>query len=444
MAHINISKNNLVFGGCDTVELAEKYGTPLYVISEGIIKEKCKIIKEDFLFKHRNTKAAYASKAFLNLTMCKIIDREGLYLDIVSGGELYTAIKADFPMEKIIFHGNNKTNEELYLAIRNNVGRIVVDNMYEFDLIENIAKQFNKNVKILYRLTPGVNSDTHNYITTGQKDSKFGISLERSFIHQAVKRAMDSKFIELMGFHFHVGSQLMDNSSHIAGLKIILKLVREMKNEFGFITKELNTGGGFGIAYSEEDKPRPLRHFTDTIMEEIEAEFIDMGIDRPTVIIEPGRWLIAEAGITLYTIGSIKEIPNIRTYVAVDGGMTDNLRPALYGAKYEGVIANRINEPKDNIVTVAGKCCESGDVLIKDLEVPKIQPGDILAVFNTGAYNYSMANNYNRNVRPGVVLINNGKSELIVRRETYEDLLNRENIPERLMDNKVCFKRQIL
>lgn len=429
----NKNDTNLIFDNYDTVKLARNFGTPLYVVSEDRIKNKCEDIRENFLMKYPNTKAAYASKAFLTMAMCKIIEQEGLGLDVVSGGELYTAIKADFPMEKVMFHGNNKSYEELTLAIDHNVGRIIVDNIYELDMLEDIAKKKNKKVKILFRITPEVGGKTHEYITTGQKDSKFGIPLEKEIIESVVKASMDSDNIDLKGFHFHVGSQLFEIDSHVAAIKVAVKLIKDLKEELGFATEELNTGGGFGISHTEEDEEtKPASFFINPIMETIEQEFTKADLDIPTVIIEPGRWIVGEAGITLYTLGSIKEISNVRKYISVDGGLPDNPRPALYKAKYDAVVANKANQKLEEVVTIAGKCCESGDILIWDLKTPKVESGDILAVFNTGAYNYSMASNYNRLPRPGVVLISGGQPELIVEREKYEDLLNKERIPEHL------------
>lgn len=428
-----ISENgNYVFGGADTVELAKEYGTPLYVVSEEIIKEKCKEIRENFLFKYKNVKAAYASKAFLNLAICKIIEREGLYLDVVSEGELYTAICADYPMEKIFFHGNNKSRCELELAISKDVGRIVVDNLYELEMVNDIGRKMKKKPKILYRITPGVESETHKYVVTGQRDSKFGIPLEKDIIFKALRLGMEYENVEVLGFHFHVGSQIFDNTSHVMATQRVMDLIREAKDTLGFITRELNTGGGYGIFYTEGDREKPISYFTDAIVEKVMEKCKEFGLPLPTIIIEPGRWIIGEAGITLYTIGSIKEIPGIRTYASVDGGMPDNPRPALYGSKYQALIANKADRDADKVVTIAGKCCETGDILIWDLRVPELESGDILAVLNTGAYNYSMANNYNKIPRPAVVLVNEGYCEEIVEREKYEDLISRYRIPNHL------------
>lgn len=424
--------DHLLFDGCDTVALAEEYGTPLYLISETEINNRCKILKDEFLNRYENTSVAYASKAFLNLAMCRIIDKNDLHLDVVSGGELFTALSAGYPMEKVFFHGNNKGIDELEMAITNDVGRIVVDNLYELELIQHIAEAQNKQVKILFRVTPGVDSDTHKHIVTGQKDSKFGIPLVDGVIYQAIKEAVSYTNIELMGFHFHVGSQLFNNQSHIDATEVLLKVMRYARDEYGFITKELNTGGGFGIRYINDDKPKSIAYFMDAIMDKIKKLTESYGLMMPRVIIEPGRWVIGEAGVTLYTVGSIKDIPGIRTYVGIDGGMPDNPRPALYGARYKSVLANRLNEVACDTVTIAGKCCETGDILIKDIDLPKPNPGDVLAVFSTGAYNYSMASNYNKIRRPGVVLVKEGKHSLIVKREAYEDLVSRDIMPEYL------------
>lgn len=408
------------------VKLAEKYGTPLYVMSEDYIKDRCREIREEFLEKHPKTRAVYASKAFLTKEMARIIHREGLGIDVVSGGELYIAMSVDFPMEKIIFHGNNKTRDELELAIKNNVGRIVVDNLEEIDLIKEIGEKHNKKVKVLFRISPGVDSETHKYIQTGQADSKFGIPLYDEVINKAFEKTLKSKYIELLGFHFHIGSQISEYKTHIKSIKILMELMKKAKDEYGFITKELNTGGGYGIKYVEGDERKDLAYFTDPIIREIEEKCLEYKLKRPLVIIEPGRWIVGEAGITLYTIGTIKEIPGIRTYVSVDGGMTDNPRPSLYQAEYQGILANKINEPLEEIVTIAGKCCESGDILIWDLELPKVERGDILAILSTGAYNYSMASNYNGILKPAVVMIDKGKDRLIVKRDSYEDLLRNQ------------------
>lgn len=427
-----IKNNTLYFGGCSTVELAEKYGTPLYVMSETIIVEKCSEIRNSFLNKYERTRAAYASKAFLTLSMCRIIEREGLCLDVVSGGELYTAMKAGFPAEKIEFNGNNKSVKELELAVDYSIGRIIVDGLDELDLIEEICREKGKKANILYRITPGVKSDSHDYIVTGKKDSKFGIPLDDEVIFPAVEQAINSTFVNFMGFHFHVGSQLHDNDSHLKALDIALKLIKDTKEKYSYATPELNIGGGFGIRYTSADSNKPFAYFLDPMMEKIELFSKELNITRPEIVIEPGRSIVGEAGISLYTVGTIKDIKGIRKYVSVDGGMTDNIRPALYQAKYESIIANKAEQPKSETVTISGKCCESGDVLIRDANVADVKRGDLLAVFSTGAYGYSMASNYNKNPMPAVVLVKEGKSELIVKRQSYEHMIENELIPESL------------
>ena len=420
---------NFEFAGYDTVKLAQKYGTPLYVISEEIIRAKCREIQTDFLEKHKNTRAAYASKAFLTMAMCKIIESEGLGLDVVSGGELYTAMKANFPMDKVLFHGNNKNYSEIEMAVENGVGRIVVDNLDEIDMIEEIAARMNKIVRILMRVAPGVEGNTHKYIKTGQKDSKFGIPLDKDIIDEAVLKVMSSSYIELMGFHFHIGSNLFENDSYVNAIETVMNLYKRLKDELGFIAKELNTGGGFGIYYTQNDQIKPLKYFTDCIIETVHKCCDILKLDKPTLIIEPGRWIVGEAGITLYTIGSVKEIPGIRTYASIDGGIPDNLRPALYNAKYEAVVANKYSLEPNSLVTIAGRCCETGDILIWDIKLPQLKRGDILAVLSTGAYNYSMANNYNKLPRPAVLLLSKDEEKIIVERETYDDLLRKERVP---------------
>lgn len=434
-----IKDNTLYFDECNTVKLAEKHKTPLFVVSENSIIQKCNTIKASFLNKYINTRAVYASKAFLPLAMCKIIEREGLGLDVVSGGELYTALKADFPKEKIEFSGNNKSFEELSMAVDNEIGRINVDNIHELRLLDSICKDKGKKMKILFRITPGVDSNTHQYISTGSKDSKFGIPLDKNIIYSAIETAIESKYLEFMGFHFHVGSQLLDNKSHLEALESALSLIKYTKVEYNYTISDLNIGGGFGIKYTDKDSAKPLSYYIDPIMDRVEKFCSFNNLHRPQIIIEPGRWIIGESGITLYRIGSIKTIPNIRTYAAIDGGMTDNLRPALYQSEYDGIIANKASMEKKQVVTIAGKCCESSDIIIRDLKTAPIESGDLLAVFCTGAYGYSMASNYNKNLIPGVVLVNNGRDEVIVQRETYDTMLSNEIIPNSLKERmRLC------
>jgi diaminopimelate decarboxylase len=428
---ITTKDNVLYFDGCNTVELAKEFGTPLYLMSENAIIERCKELKSMFLDKYDNTRVAYASKAFLTLAMCKIIERQGLSLDVVSGGELFTAIKANFPASRIELHGNNKTYEELDMAMEYGIKYIIVNYSDELDLIEEVCAKHNRDIEVLFRISPEVSIDSHKFISTGKRKSKFGFTLDKDIIFPAIKRVKTAKHVKFMGFHFHIGSQLFENESHLKALKVILNLAKDVKTELNIDIEDLNIGGGFGINYTEADDRKPYSFFLDPIMEEVIKFTEANNMKRPKVVIEPGRSIVGESGMTLYTVGSIKDIPGIRKYIAVDGGMPDNIRPALYEAKYEGVIANKADEPKDDMVAIAGKCCESGDILIKDGYFAKAERGDILAIFATGAYGYSMANNYNKLPFPAVVLVNGGNAEVIVRRQTNEDLLRNDVIPQR-------------
>ena len=420
-----IRDNTLYFDGCNTVELAEKYGTPLYVYSESDIAGRFDELKRCFVEKYPRTRVAYAAKAFFPVAMAKLVASEGMCVDVVSGGELYTAIKAGFPAESIEFNGNNKQRQEIELAVEYGIGRIIIDGLQELALIEEVCKEKGKKTNVLFRITPGVKSSSHDYIVTGKKDSKFGIPLDDEVILPQLKAAIDSEYVDFFGLHFHVGSQLLDNDSHLQAVDIMLNLVTKIKEELSYDVKELNVGGGFGVTYVDEKRPA-YSYYLDPIMERIETYYEERGLNRPNVVIEPGRSIAAEAGISLYTIGSIKDIKDIRKYVSVDGGMTDNIRPALYQAEYTGVIANKANEEREETVTVCGKCCESGDILIKDLEIARPERGDIFAIFSTGAYGYSMASNYNKNLIPAVVMVREGKDRLIVKPQTYEDLLRNE------------------
>lgn len=422
-----IKEHTLYFDGCSTVELAQKYDTPLYVYSERDIVNRFSELRRDFVEKYPGTRVAYAAKAFFPLAMAKLVKDENMCVDVVSGGELYTAIKAGFPAERIEFNGNNKLRSELELAVEYGIGRIIVDGLSELEMIEEICKEKDKTIKILFRVTPGVKSSSHDYIVTGKKNSKFGIPLDDDVIMPQIKAAIDSPYVEFYGLHFHVGSQLLDNDSHLQALEIILELAGKIKDTYGETVKELNLGGGFGVTYVDEKRP-PYSYFLDPMMERIDQWFTEKDLPKPLVVIEPGRSIVAEAGVSLYTIGSIKDIRDIRKYVSVDGGMTDNIRPALYQAEYTGVIANKADAEKTETVTVCGKCCESGDILIHDLKVPTPETGDIFAIYSTGAYGYSMASNYNKNPIPAVVFVRDGQSRIVVKRQSYDDMLMNEQL----------------
>jgi diaminopimelate decarboxylase len=426
------AQGHLVIGGCDTVALAKEYGTPLIVLDEAIIRNNCQLYREAFRKHYPQGQVVYAGKAFLCTAMCRLVEQEGLFLDVVSGGELYTAMKAEFAPEKIFFHGNNKSKDELEAAIQYGVGRIVVDNPYELKLLEPLTKKRKKPISIYFRITPGVEAHTHHYIQTGQADSKFGFSLLDDTLFKEVRNVIHFPRLQLQGLHAHIGSQIFEQKAYEKSVEIMMRLMKTIKLKTGAVLQELNVGGGLGVRYTSEDTPPSIEEHVSTITNVVKREAKAHGLPLPILFDEPGRSIVARAGITLYTIGAIKEIPKVRKYVAVDGGMADNPRVALYGAKYEAILANRAKEPPQEKVTIAGKCCESGDILAKDLLLPKPKEGDILAVFSTGAYHYSMASNYNRLPRPAVVLCKDGKSHVIIRRETYDDIVARDMVPEHL------------
>lgn len=421
-----IKGERLFWDGCDVTALAEKYGTPLYIYSKTMMRERILELKEAFTDCYPNTRIAYAAKAFLPVKMAAFVLEEGLCLDVVSGGELVTALKAGFPPEKIEFNGNNKLPEEIEMAVREGVGRIIIDGSRELDWIAQMAKKYARKVSVLYRITPDVAADSHDYIVTGKKDSKFGFHLGEDGIIDEVQRALSCQEVDLLGFHFHLGSQLFEPEVYLQGVDKLTDLLFALRERYDFVSRELNIGGGFGIAYTSADKRVPYREFFEPIMQRLDQFFEEQGLKRPCIVTEPGRSLVGEAGITLYRVGAIKEIPGLRKYVAVDGGMTDNIRPALYQAKYEAVVANKAGQVSFEKVTICGKCCESGDIIAKDILLARPEEGDIVAVFSTGAYGYSMASNYNRLPVPAVVFLEKGQSEVVVRRQTYEDVLRQD------------------
>lgn len=427
---------HLEIGGCDTVMLAKQFGTPLWVMDEQEIRSQCRKFKRAFIDNYKGH-VAYASKAFLSLAIAAIIREEGLSLDVVSGGELYTALQAGFPAERIYFHGNNKSRDELKMALESGVGRIVLDNLFELHNLEDLVRQTGVNpVAVMLRIAPGVEAHTHEYCQTGQEDSKFGFDLSSGMAMKAAKAVISSDYLVLKGVHCHIGSQIFEEESFIVAAEIMLNFMADIYNETGYVVEELNLGGGFGIYYSQDDAPKDVGIYADKIHSAVAAYAGDLGIPMPKIIVEPGRAIVGTAGTTLYTLGASKDIPQIRKYVSVDGGMADNIRPALYGALYEATLANRASESRSELVSVAGKCCESGDMLIWDIKLPPVEPGDILAMSSTGAYCYTMSSNYNRLPRPAVVLVRDGKAEIIVRRESYEDVVRNDLIPPHLQDKK--------
>lgn len=428
---VETKQGTLFFDGCDVTELARKYGTPLYVYSESVIESHFEELRRDFLDRWPGSRVAYAAKAFCTLGMCRLVRRAGLCIDVVSGGELHTALAAGFPPERIEFNGNNKLPQELELAISAGVGRIIVDGAGELERIERLCAAMDRRVAVLLRITPGVKADSHDYIVTGKKDSKFGFPLDEDVLYPAVKRAMDAPHVDFLGFHFHIGSQLFDRVPYIQATEAMLDVVGQVRERFGVTVSELNLGGGFGITYTDEER-KPFRYYLDPMLERIGARFDQWKEPRPAVVIEPGRSIVGDAGMTLYTVGEIKEIKGVRKYVCVDGGMSDNIRPALYQAVYRGVLANKMDAEDREQVTVCGKCCEAGDILVRDISLPPAERGDIFAQFCTGAYGYAMASNYNNNPVPAVVLVSRGRDELMVRRQSYDDIIRCQLIPRSL------------
>ncbi len=420
-------KGHLAVGDIDTVELAKQYGTPLYVMDEDLIRKACRRFKKSIdSYYGGEGLVCYASKAFCCKAVCRIMKEEGIGLDVVSGGELFTAASVDFPMENVCFHGNNKTDEELALAVEKKVGRIVVDNIFELERLNKIAEKSGVTANIMYRIKPGIDAHTHNFVKTGQIDSKFGFALETGEAFEAVKKAISLKNINLAGLHCHIGSQIFDIDPFVHAAEVMLGFISQIKDELGFEIKQLNLGGGFGIKYTDSDNPVPFEKYMENVSVKVKEVCKEKNIALPFILIEPGRSIAAPAGLTLYTVGGIKEIPNIRTYVSIDGGMCDNPRYALYKSEYDIEVANRAGEPKTESITLAGKCCESGDLIGENMPIQHVEVGDTVAVLATGAYNYSMSSNYNRIPKPAVVMVKDGESRIVVKRETMDDIVRND------------------
>ncbi|MBQ6587010.1 MAG: diaminopimelate decarboxylase [Coriobacteriales bacterium] len=418
-----VEDGHLFIGGVDMVELAHQVGTAVYVMDEEHIRKQLRDYLEWTRFHWKNVDVAFAGKAFMSVAMCRIVEQEGCHLDVSSGGELFFAQKAGFPMERIICHGNNKTPQELQEALDARVGRIVVDSFEELRRINEYAIERDMKQPVLIRVTPGIIADTHVYIQTGAEDSKFGFGMRDGLAMEAVKRAIALPGIEFMGIHMHIGSQIFTLTSFAKAIEVIVHFMDEVYEETGVFVQELDTGGGLGIAYGAPDQPSSIKQYGKVVVDDIKEHCLAHRIPVPRILIEPGRSVVANAGVTLYTVGTVKSIPNVRTYVAVDGGMTDNIRTALYDAKYEAVVANKADQPRSTVVTIAGKHCESGDIVIHDAPLQPAEVGDIICVFTTGAYCHSMSSNYNTQVRPGVYMVKDGQARCVVRRETYDDLL---------------------
>lgn len=414
----------LMIGSHRVSDLADTYQTPLFIMDEALIRSKMRYFKDVFQSPLCSSQVIYASKAFLNLAMCQIVNEEGLFLDVVSGGELYTAHKANFPMEKILFHGNNKTLDELKMAIELNVGRIVVDNLTELEHLLSIKRS--QTINVLLRVNPGIEAHTHEYIATSKHDSKFGVSIFDESTVDLIKLANNQTGINFKGLHCHIGSQILDGSSFIKEIDALLDYVRTLKQNHTIEVDEINMGGGFGVAYTRDELEMDIKHYLPQVLEHVYAYASSHSIKTPKILIEPGRSIVANAGITVYKVGAIKTTHNKKNYVFVDGSMADHIRTALYQAKYEAALIDRMDEPNSIHYTIAGRACESGDIIIHDCELPEVKVNDYLAVFTTGAYHYSMSSNYNRLLKPAVLFVNKDRIRVVNKRETYEDLIRQD------------------
>ena len=420
-AEVN-DQGKLVIGGCNVLGLAEEHGTPVYVFDEETLRSRCRSFVNEFRKLYPASQVLYSSKAYINPALAKIFQEEGLGLDVVSGGELAVVRHAGFPLEKVYFHGNNKTAQELSEAVEQGIGRVVVDNFHEIELLNHIASEAGITQDILIRVSPGIDPHTHVYTTTGILDSKFGFSIETGDAAQAIRQALAASNLLLKGLHFHLGSPIFELDPYRVATELVLKFAAGFREE-GLELEEFSPGGGFAIAYTRDQEPPTVAEYAETIVSTVQTTCDELGLPQPTLLIEPGRAIIGPAGVALYRIGAIKDIPGVRKYVSVDGGMGDNIRPALYQAAYEVVLAGKANQDPTEKVTIAGKYCESGDILASDIMLPKSQPGDIIAIPASGAYCPSMASNYNLNPRPPMVLVKDGRSRVIRRRESYQDLM---------------------
>ncbi len=425
-------RGHLEIGGCDATDLAREYGTPLFVMDEAHIRAQMRAMKAAFEAQGAPCHIIYASKAFPCVAIARIAAQEGLWIDVASAGELLTALRADFPAERIVFHGNNKSAEELEMAVRAKIGRVIVDNFDELEMLDRIAGEAGVRQAIMLRLTPRVDAHTHRLIQTGRIDTKFGFNIDGGSARRAVETALQKENLELLGVGCHIGSQILDAPFFTLAATIMVEFLALVRDELGVEFEQLDLGGGLGVRYLPEQTPPPMEEYAATLVQTVRAGLDKFGLALPHLAVEPGRSLVGEAGTTLYRVGTIKRIPGVRTYVSVDGGLSDNPRPALYEAKYFVLNASRADEPQSDRVAVAGKHCET-DVLIEEADLASPTRGDIVAVYATGAYNYAMASNYNRFRRPAVVLVADGESDLIIERETLEDVLAHDLLPARLV-----------
>ena len=414
--------DHLLLGGCDTVELTREFGSPLLVFDGETLRTMCRRFVGEFTSRYPNSVVAYASKAFLNPAIAKLVAEEGLGLDVVSGGELAVAKAAGVPMDKLYFHGNNKSPEELEFAVESGIGRIVVDNFYELQVLIDITRGRGVTQDVMVRVSPDVDPHTHAHTTTGILDSKFGFAIGTGDAARAIREALAGRSLDLVGIHFHLGSPIFELEPYSIAIDTVLSFIAPFREE-GLELQELSPGGGFAIGYVRTQPPPDIADYADVITSAVKSRCADLGFDEPRLLVEPGRSIVGRAGVALYTVGAIKDIPSVRKYVSLDGGMGDNIRPALYDAKYEAAVASRMSDPPEELVTLAGKYCESGDVLIRDITLPVLEPGDIIAIPSSGAYVPSMASNYNLNPRPAIVMVQDGSARLIRRRESYQDMM---------------------
>ena len=421
-----VRDNHLFIGGVDMVELAQAEGTALYVFDEADLRARMEEYREAFHASYPNSEALYASKAFLNKEVLRIAMEEGMFLDVSGGGELACARAVGFPMERVFVHGNNKTERELREAIEAGVGRIVLDTRIELNRVSRIAGELGVTQDVLMRITPGVEADTHEYIKTGCEDSKFGFTMLGDFAFNCVGDVIAAPNVNLVGFHCHIGSQIFALHSFREAVQVMVEFVARVRDRYGLVVEDLDMGGGLGIAYTVDERPSTITEFAQCTATAVREFCASYGVKEPRLLVEPGRSLVATAGVTLYTVGVMKTLPDIRKYVGIDGGMSDNIRTALYHADYEAVIANKADEPRTEVVTLCGKHCESGDAVVLDGSIQHPDLGDIVCVFATGAYCYTMSSTYNGQPRPAIVFVRDGKARVVTRRETYEDLMARD------------------
>lgn len=420
---VHNAAGHLEIGGCDVVDLAREFGTPLFIYDEQTLRDQCRAYHAAFGARISDYEIVYASKAFTCRAMVELVRQEGLSLDVATGGELAVAVAAGFPPERVYFHGNNKSEAEIEAGLDAGIGHFVVDSFEEIERLEAAVARRGGRQEVLVRVTPGVRPDTHDFVQTGQQDSKFGLGLADGRAAQAVRRLRDTEHLELVGVHAHIGSQIFELDSYRREVEVLFVAIDEWRRDFGFDCRIFNIGGGLGIRYTAADQPSSIAEFAEVSVSAVREGAERRGIPMPRLFVEPGRSIAGKAAVTAYTVGTVKVIPGVRTYVAVDGGMSDNLRPMLYDSKYEAMLASKAEVPATDVVTVAGKHCESGDVLVRDVHIAPPEPGDVLVTPGTGAYGYSMANNYNAQPRPAVVLVGGGRARVIIERETWADVL---------------------